>query len=117
MAINTNALKTYAPEARRSFIAGVQARAGRFGITESGSSDIREEGNVAFINGQPYPRSFAQQRRDLDHKISVHGYSTVMEEVAYTWFNRFAAIRYMELHDYLARLIHEVAWREVADVA
>ncbi len=101
MAINTNVLKTYAPEARRAFIAAVKARAARFGITEQGSSAIREEGNVAIINGQPYPRSFAQQRRDLDKKIAVRGYSSVMEEVAYTWFNRFAAIRYMELHDYL----------------
>lgn len=101
MAINTNILKTYAPEARRAFIAAVKARAARFGITEQGSSAIREEGNVAIINEQPYPRSFAQQRRDLDQKIAVRGYASVMEEVAYTWFNRFAAIRYMELHDYL----------------
>jgi hypothetical protein len=101
MAINTNILKAYAPEARRAFIAAVKARAARFGITEEGSSPIREEGNVAIINGQPYPRSFAQQRRDLDKKIELRGYSSVMEEVAYTWFNRFAAIRYMELHDYL----------------
>lgn len=101
MAINTNILKTYAPEARRAFIAAVKARAARFGITETGSSPIREEGNVAIINGQPYPRSFAKQRRNLDHKIGVRGYDAVMEEVAYTWFNRLAAIRYMELHDYL----------------
>lgn len=101
MAINTNILKAYAPEARRAFIAAVKARAARFGITETGSSPIREEGNVAIINEQPYPRSFAQQRRELDQKITLRGYASVMEEVAYTWFNRFAAIRYMELHDYL----------------
>ena len=101
MAINTNILKAYAPEARRAFIAAVKARAARFGITEQGSSAIREEGNVAIINEQPYPRSFARQRRELDQKIAIRGYAAVMEEVAYTWFNRFAAIRYMELHDYL----------------
>ncbi|MDB5531486.1 MAG: type restriction enzyme [Devosia sp.] len=101
MAINTGVLKSYAPQARREFIAAVKARAAKFGITEAGNAEVRTEGSVAIINGQPFPISIARQRLDLDEKIRIRGYQQVMDEVAYTWFNRFAAIRYMELHDYL----------------
>jgi type II restriction/modification system DNA methylase subunit YeeA len=43
----------------------------------------------------------AGQRAKLLDKILQHGFEQTMEEVAYTWFNRFAAMRYMELHDFL----------------
>lgn len=101
MAINTSTLKSYAPQARRDFITAVKSRAARFGITEDGSASIQEQGDVAIINGQAYPRIVARQCRDLEGKIRTRGFDAVMEEVAYTWFNRFAAIRYMEVHGYL----------------
>jgi type II restriction/modification system DNA methylase subunit YeeA len=101
MAINTSILKSYAPQARRDFIAAVKTRAARFGIVDGGSATIQEQGEVAIINGQAYPRTVARQCRDLQGKIRLRGFDAVMEEVAYTWFNRFAAIRYMELHGYL----------------
>lgn len=101
MAINTSILKSYAPEARRNFIAAVKTRAARFGIVDGRSASIQEQGEVAIINGQAYPRTVARQCRDLEGKIHLRGFDSVMEEVAYTWFNRFAAIRYMELHGYL----------------
>lgn len=100
MAINTSTLKSYAPQARRDFITAVKTRAARFGITEGGSASIQEQGDVAIINGQAYPRIVARQCRNLEIKIRIRGFDAVMEEVAYTWFNRFAAIRYMELHGY-----------------
>jgi hypothetical protein len=43
----------------------------------------------------------AYQRDILIDRISKHGFKQAMDEIAYTWFNRFAALRYMELHDYL----------------
>jgi hypothetical protein len=101
MAINTSIVKSYAPQARREFIAAVKTRAARFGIIDGGSATIQEQGEVAIINGQAYPRTVARQCRDLQGKIRLRGFDAVMEEVAYTWFNRFAAIRYMELHGYL----------------
>jgi len=101
MAINTGIIKSYAPQARLDFIEAVKARAARFGITEAGFSDIQVQGDVAIINGHAYPRAVARQRKNLEAKILAHGFMPVVEEVAYTWFNRFAAIRYMELHGYL----------------
>ena len=41
------------------------------------------------------------QRKALIDKIKLEGYETVMEEVAYTWFNRFTALRYMEVNKLL----------------
>lgn len=101
MAINTSILKSYAPQARRDFIVAVKMRAARFGIVDGSAAVIQEKGDVAIINGEAYPRAVARQCRDLEGKIALRGFNAVMEEVAYTWFNRFAAIRYMELHGYL----------------
>ena len=62
---------------------------------------MREEGQLVFIEGQPYPRSVGAQRAKLAARIAQQGFQQVMEATAYTWFNRFAAIRFMELHGYL----------------
>jgi len=99
--MNTNKIKTYAPKARRDFIAAVTRRAAKFGLTAKGSSPVREEGQLVFIEGQPYPRSVGAQRAKLAARIRQQGFQQVMEAAAYTWFNRFAAIRFMELHGYL----------------
>jgi hypothetical protein len=85
--MQTAKLKTYAPKARRDFIAAVTRRAAQYGLTATDIEPMREEGQVVIIAGQPYPKAVGTQRRKL--------------VAAYTWFNRFAALRYMELHDYL----------------
>lgn len=99
--MNTNKLKTYAPKARRDFIAAVTRRAAKFGLTAKGMSPSREEGQLVFIEGQPYPRSVGIQRRKLADRMAKQGFDRTLEAAAYTWFNRLAAIRYMELHGYL----------------
>ncbi len=99
--MNRNKLKTYAPKARREFIAAVIARAARYGITKSKIEPVTIQGDVALIAGKPFPKAVAEQRRKLEQRIRHRGFEQVMEEAAYTWFNRFAAIRYMELHGYL----------------
>ncbi|MFZ1537740.1 MAG: BREX-1 system adenine-specific DNA-methyltransferase PglX [Chromatiaceae bacterium] len=99
--MNTSKLKTYAPDARRDFIAAVTRRAAKFGLTAKGVSPIREEGQLVFIEGQPYPKSVGAQRAKLADRIAQQGFQQVMEAAAYTWFNRLAAIRFMELHGYL----------------
>jgi hypothetical protein len=99
--MNTSKLKTYAPKARRDFIAAVTRRAVKFGLTAKGVSPSREEGQLVFIEGQPYPKSVGAQRAKLAERITQQGFQQVMEAAAYTWFNRFAAIRFMELHGYL----------------
>lgn len=99
--MNRNKLKTYAPKARRDFIAAVTARATKFGITKNAVEPVQVQGNVAVIAGQAHPKKVAEQRAKLEARIKTRGFEQVMEEAAYTWFNRFAAIRYMEVHGYL----------------
>jgi len=99
--MNKNKLKAYAPAARRAFIQAVTDRAHYWGLSESGSEPIEEKGDIAIIGGRPFPIKVAAQRRGLEEHIRREGFFHVMEEVAYTWFNRFMAIRYMEIHGYL----------------
>lgn len=100
-AMNTSQLKTYAPAARRAFIKAVSAQAARLGITATGTQTAQVQGDVLLIGGQAFPRSIGSARQRLVERIRAHGFAPTMEAIAYTWFNRFVAIRYMELHGYL----------------
>ena len=94
-------LKAYAPAARRDFIQAMKARAALFGITEKGITPATTQGDVAIIQGQAYPKAVEGRRQRLVARIEREGFEQVMEAMAYTWFNRFAALRYMELQGYL----------------
>jgi hypothetical protein len=100
MASNRNVLKKYAPQARLDFIQAVTNRAAQFGITKAGSAAGEVQGELFILNGKAFPKSVAEQRKRLMSRIDHDGFAQTMEAVAYTWFNRFLAIRYMELHDY-----------------
>ncbi len=99
--MNTSKLKNYAPAARTAFIEAVTRRAGLLGIQPSRVEDVTEAGDVALIGGQPFPRSYVALRKQLLERIKDEGFTQVMEAMAYTWFNRLVALRYMELHGYL----------------
>ena len=99
--MNTSDLKNYAPAARRDFIRTVTDRANLLGLSKQGAEPIEVKGDVALIGGRPYPAKVASQRKGLEERIDAEGFQHVMEAMAYTWFNRFAALRYMELHGYL----------------
>jgi type II restriction/modification system DNA methylase subunit YeeA len=99
--MNKSVLKSYAPQARRDFIQAVTDRAGVLGLSAQKIEPVEVRGDVAMIAGRPFPKDVASHRRELEIRIKRKGFSQVMEEVAYTWFNRFTALRYMELHDYL----------------
>lgn len=100
MASNRNALKKYAPQARLDFIQAMTNRAAQFGITKSSITQGAVQGDLYFVNGKAFPRTVAEQRSRLTSRIAREGFDQVMEAIAYTWFNRFLAIRYMEIHDY-----------------
>jgi len=100
--MNTANLKSYAPQARRDFLAAVTTRAQRLGISANSIAPVTVQGDLMLIGGTAYPRSMDAQRNQLIAKIKKHGFAHVMEEAAYTWFNRFMAIRYMEVHGYFA---------------
>ena len=99
--METSQLKAYGPRARTSFTEAVTAQAARYGIRPSGTDEAHVEGDVLLVGGHAYPKSVAEPRQRLVERIEADGFSPTMEAVAYTWFNRIAAIRYMELHGYL----------------
>jgi hypothetical protein len=99
--MNQSALKNYAPQARLDFIQAVKDRAAFFGLTPESKVQIQETGDVVIIGGQAFPKVVAQQRKALLQRIAAEGFEAVMEAMAYTWFNRFVALRFMEVHGYL----------------
>ena len=99
--MNHTKLKNYAPHARRDFIQAMTDRAAYFGLTATKTEPVVEKGDMAIIGGREHPRAVAKKRQQLEERIQQHGFEQTMEAIAYTWFNRFVAIRYMELHGYL----------------
>ena len=99
--MNRNTLEAYAQKARRDFIAAVTGRAASYGLTAKSTEPIVEEGDVARVGADAFPRTAVEGRKRLEEQIQRSGFGQVMEAIAYTWFNRLAAIRYMELHGYL----------------
>src|SRR5947209_9738456 len=99
--MNSKNLKNYAPQARREFIQAMKDRAAFYGLTASKIEPVVERGDVAMIRGREHPRAVAGKRKLLEVRIKRHGYEQTMEAMAYTWFNRLVAIRFMELHGYL----------------
>ncbi len=106
--MNLTQLRNYAPAARNAFIAAVTQRAvvlgiqptrGVFGPNPDAVAPVRESGDVALIGGRPFPRSIVPVRRKLISMIESKGFQETMEAMAYTWFNRLVALRFMELHD------------------
>lgn len=103
--MNKAKIKYYAPRARKDFIAAVTARANLLGLSEkAGKLEVvasEPHGDVSMIAGQAWHVKVHHQREKLIARIQKDGFAQTIEAVAYTWFNRFAALRYMELHDYL----------------
>ena len=99
--MNRTIIKNYAPKARREFIAAVTAKAGMLGITRDHIAEAKETGDYLIVDGRPLPAKIAPHRQALVAEIERKGFDEVIEEAAYTWFNRFVALRYMELHNLL----------------
>ena len=95
--MDKNAIKKYAVWARRELIERVSQRAMIYGITAKDAGDP----NAESVNGHLLSQAEKRQRQALIRNIKTKGYEQVMEEVAYTWFNRFAALRFMEVNGYL----------------
>ena len=95
--MNKNAIQKFAIWARNELIAQVSQRAYQYGIGESGFGDASADA----LNGRLLTAEEKSQRQELIKQIKEKGYKQVMEEVAYTWFNRFIALRFMEVNNYL----------------
>lgn len=105
--MNKNAIKKFAIDARKKLIDSVTDKAGMLGITEKSCSEPITKGpdfevyqTVAGTEVTLNKRQ-CEQRRRLVFQIESREFEAVVEEVAYTWFNRICAIRFMEVNDYL----------------
>lgn len=95
--MDKNAIKKFAVWARTELIARVSLKGVEYGITE----DNIEDANADSVGGKVLTADEKKQRQALIAEINDKGYKQVMEEVAYTWFNRFSALRFMEVNGYL----------------
>lgn len=106
--MNTKNLKSYAPKARRQFMDAIEKRAAHFGIYPDKIVPLVIEGGTALIESRAFSKHQGLQRKHLEKQINdkplathKERYELFVREMAYTWFNRLAALRFMELHDYL----------------
>jgi len=95
--MDKNAIKKFAVWARTELIARVSLKGVEYGITE----DNIEDANADSVGGKVLTADEKKQRQALIAEINDKGYKQVMEEIAYTWFNRFSALRFMEVNGYL----------------
>ena len=95
--MDKNAIKKYAVWARRELISRVSQRAALYEITDKGFGDASSDS----VLGRVMSAEEKRQRQALIAQIREKGYEQVMEEIAYTWFNRFIALRFMEVNGYL----------------
>ena len=95
--MNKTAIKNFAVWARTNLIDAVKQKAFEYEIKE----DCDYDSNLEVIAGRLLSNEEKEQRRELIIQIKNKGYEQVMEEVAYTWFNRFIALRFMEVNTYL----------------
>ena len=95
--MDKNAIKKYAVWARRELISRVSQRAALYEITDKDYGDASADS----VLGRVMSAEEKHQRQALIAQIREKGYEQVMEEIAYTWFNRFIALRFMEVNGYL----------------
>ena len=95
--MNKSKIQKFAMWARTELITQVKQRAYQYGIGEAGFGDASAEA----ISGRLLTAEERTQREELIRLVKKKGYNQVMEEVAYTWFNRFIALRFMEVNNYL----------------
>ncbi len=95
--MNKTAIKNFAAAARIDLFAAVKQKAFEYEITENGKNDPSK----SEVNGHVLTENERRQRRQLIDRIDQIGFFNTMEEAAYTWFNRFTALRFMEVNGYL----------------
>lgn len=97
--MDTKELEKFCPWARRELIDAVDLRCRRFALDPDGLAANPADSDV--VAGRVLSPQEKAQRAKLAERVTARGYDAFCQEMAYTWFNRFAAIRFMELHGYL----------------
>lgn len=111
--MNKTALKKFATSARLELLERVELQAMKFGLTK----EIVEQEKIVpsndfFINGKPLTDDEKKQRNKLMTRFNEIGFDRVIDEVAYTWFNRFTALRFMEVNDYIPTKVRVLSSRD-----
>ncbi len=99
--MDKGAIKKFATTARKKLLAAVKQRAFELGITETETQEPEVFEDGFRINNHFFRKQEMEQRDHLIKKINQTSFEHVIDEVAYTWFNRFIAIRFMEVNDFL----------------
>ncbi|MBV1819081.1 BREX-1 system adenine-specific DNA-methyltransferase PglX [Anaerosalibacter bizertensis] len=102
--MNKQAIKDFSKRARKKLIEDVEQRAYKLGIDKDKILDIESFEGGFKIKGREsgiFTEKEKKHRDNLIKEIDKKGYEQVMEEVAYIWFNRFIALRFMEVNNYL----------------
>ncbi|WP_022757457.1 BREX-1 system adenine-specific DNA-methyltransferase PglX [Butyrivibrio fibrisolvens] len=105
--MDKTAIRNFAIEARKILMKSAITEAGFYGITKEGCKDPVQKGNdfevyetVAGTENRIFEDDI-KRRANLVQAIKTLGFEQVIEETAYTWFNRIIAIRFMEVNNYL----------------
>ena len=104
--MNRSAIEKYAREAQRDFISAIEACARALGIVNDNPKPVTIDGESVVINGIPRDKNIAYAYNKLVDMVNDQGLAQVIDEVAYTWFNRFIAIRFMEIQNWLRVSFH-----------
>ncbi len=100
--MNKNKVKAFATWARSNLIEKIKDRAYKIGIEDNRIRDIEVvQSGFKVVGGEEIFNISPNHRKSLIKEIESKSLDEVVEEVAYTWFNRFIALRYMEVNDYL----------------
>lgn len=94
--MNDTAIKNYCIWARNELIAGVEARMRLYGVAEGA-----EPAGATAVGGRALSPEETEWRDALLRAAAEEGLEHLRDRAAYTWFNRIAAVRYMEVHDFL----------------
>ena len=96
--MNKTSLKLFAIEARNELMEKMRTRLDILGITKNGIEKTKVVGREVEINGSLYPK---ESYNSLVRKYKKIGYEELVEESAYTWFNRLTALAFMEANEYI----------------
>ena len=96
--MNKTSLKLFAIEARNELMEKMRTRLDILGITKKGIEKAKVVGREVEINGSLYPK---ESYNSLVRKYKQIGYEELVEESAYTWFNKLTALAFMEANEYI----------------
>lgn len=99
--MNTKSIQTFTDTLRDKLKTEVVSLALYYGVTEEKIYDFEEYEDSIIINGNVFNKKIKLQRNQFIEKVKEIGYKNVIDEITYTWFNRFIALKFMEVNNYI----------------